>query len=166
MENLANPLLNPNPPSANQLGFVLVADEMNPNGGILARFPGFPAGQPLRIPSLGFTFYGATPSNTIYPTNIYSLEYDGFADFPQYPINLISDLNAFAGIYYVHNTYPAKSVGASPWLQHSATADVAGLHRCYQLLHVSPRRTGCRCWIRCERYRSSATPLPTCSSPI
>jgi hypothetical protein len=108
MENLANPLLNPSPPTANQLGFVLVADEMNPNGGILARFPGFPAGQPLQIPSLGFTLFGATPSNTIYPTNIYSMEYDGFADFPQYPINLISDLNAFAGIYYVHNTYPAN----------------------------------------------------------
>jgi hypothetical protein len=108
MENLANPLLNPSPPTANQLGFVLVGNEMNPNGGILARFPGFPAGQPLQIPSLGFTFYGATPSNTIYPTNIYSMEYDGFADFPQYPINLISDLNAFAGIYYVHNTYPAN----------------------------------------------------------
>ncbi len=114
MENLANPLLNPSPPTANQLGFVLVADEMNPNGGILARFPGFPAGQPLQIPSLGFTFYGATPSNTIYPTNIYSLEYDGFVDFPQYPINLVSDLNAFAGIYYVHNTYPANPLALPP----------------------------------------------------
>jgi len=114
MENLANPLLNPSPPTANQLGFVLVADEMNPNGGILARFPGFPAGQPLQIPSLGITFYGATPSNTIYPTNVYSLEYDGFADFPQYPIDLISDLNAFAGIYYVHNTYPANPSALPP----------------------------------------------------
>jgi PE-PPE domain/PE family len=114
MENLANPLLNPSPPTANQLGFVLVADEMNPNGGILARFPGFPAGQPLQIPSLGYTFYGATPSNTIYPTSIYSLEYDGFADFPQYPINLISDLNAFAGIYYVHSTYPGNPSALPP----------------------------------------------------
>jgi hypothetical protein len=114
MENLANPVLNPSPPSANQLGFVLVGEEMNPNGGLLARFPGFPAGQPLQIPSLGITFYGATPSNTIYPTNVYSLEYDGFADFPQYPINLISDLNAFAGIEYVHNTYPANPAALPP----------------------------------------------------
>ncbi len=114
MENLANPLLNPSPPTANQLGFVLVGDEMNPNGGILARFPGFPAGQPLQIPSLGITFYGATPSNTIYPTNVYSLEYDGFADFPQYPINLISDLNAFAGIVYVHGTYPLNPSALPP----------------------------------------------------
>jgi hypothetical protein len=114
MKNLANPMLNPNPPTANQLGFTLVADQMNPNGGLLARFPGFPAGQPLQIPSLGITFYGATPSNTIYPTNIYTLEYDGYADFPQYPINLISDLNAFAGIYYVHGTYFNLNPAAPP----------------------------------------------------
>jgi hypothetical protein len=114
MENLANPVLNPSPPTANQLGFVLLGDQMNPNGGILARFNGFPAGQPLQIPSLGITFYGATPSNTIYPTNVYSLEYDGYADFPQYPINLISDLNAFAGIYYVHGTYPANPAALPP----------------------------------------------------
>jgi hypothetical protein len=114
MQNLANPMLNPTPPSANQLGFTLVGDQMNPNGGILARFPGFPAGQPLQFPSLGITFYGATPSNTIYPTHIYTMEYDGFADFPQYPINLISDLNAFAGIYYVHNAYPDNPSAPPP----------------------------------------------------
>jgi len=107
-------VLNPSPPTANQLGFVLVGNEMNPNGGILARFPGFPAGQPLQIPSLGFTFYGATPSNTIYPTHIYTLEYDGYADFPQYPINFISDLNAFAGIYYVHPAYPDNPSSLPP----------------------------------------------------
>jgi hypothetical protein len=114
MQNLANPTLNPTPPTANQLGFTLVGDQMNPNGGILARFPGYPAGQPLQLPSLGYTFYGATPSNTIYPTNIYTLEYDGYADFPQYPINFISDLNAFAGIYYVHNTYPDNPSALPP----------------------------------------------------
>jgi len=114
MENLANPTLNPTPPTANQLGFTLMGNQMNPNGGIFARFPGFPNGQPLQFPSLGFTFYGATPSNTIYPTNIYTLEYDGFADFPQYPINFVSDLNAVAGILYVHGTYPTLNPSALP----------------------------------------------------
>ena len=104
MENLAK--MSSGAPTANQLGFTLLGDLMAPNGGIMARFPGFPAGQPLQTPSLGFTFYGATPSNTIYPTNIYTLEYDGYADFPQYPINFISDLNAVAGIAFVHGTYP------------------------------------------------------------
>ena len=41
MLNLANPLLNPNPPTANQLGFTLLGNQMNPNGGFFARFPGF-----------------------------------------------------------------------------------------------------------------------------
>ena len=114
MLNLANPTLNPNPPTANQLGFTLLGDQMNPNGGFFARFPGFPAGQPLQLPALGLTLYGATPSNTIYPTNIFTLQYDGWADFPQYPINVVSDLNAFAGIAFVHGTYPNLNPSALP----------------------------------------------------
>ncbi len=114
MENLANPMLNPSPPSSSQLGFTLLGDPMNPNGGIFARFPGFPAGQPVQLPSLGVEFYGATPPNTIYPTNIYTLEYDGAADFPQYPINFLADLNAFAGFLYVHGTYPYFNPSALP----------------------------------------------------
>jgi hypothetical protein len=97
MQKLA--LLGSNAPAPGQLNFVLVGNEMNPNGGLLSRFPN------LSIPSLGLTFYGATPPDTPYLTNIYTLEYDGFADFPQYPINLLSDLNAVAGILSVHTTY-------------------------------------------------------------
>ena len=58
----------------------------------------------LSIPALGITFNGPTPSD-LYPTTIWTQEYDGFADVPQYPINLLSDLNSLAGIYYVHPTY-------------------------------------------------------------
>jgi hypothetical protein len=85
-------------PSSLPVVFTLLGDPMNPNGGLLARFPG------LTMPSLGFTFYGATPGND-FATNIYTIEYDGFADFPQYPIDFLADLNALAGIYYVHGTY-------------------------------------------------------------
>ncbi|OBI90817.1 PE family protein [Mycobacterium asiaticum] len=91
--------LNPSgTPSALPIVFTLLGNPMNPNGGLLARFPG------LEMPSLGFTFYGATPANS-FETNIYTIEYDGFADFPQYPLNILADLNALAGIYYVHGTY-------------------------------------------------------------
>jgi PE-PPE domain/PE family len=89
-----------NPPPSSQLYFNLLADPMNPNGGLLERFAG------LFLPSLGLDFYGATPANTPWTTNIFSLEYDGFADFPQYPIDVLSDLNAVAGIAFVHPTYP------------------------------------------------------------
>ena len=36
---------------------------------------------------------------------MYTLEYDGFADFPRYPLNFLSDLNAFLGIAELHGTY-------------------------------------------------------------
>src|ERR1700744_1860497 len=90
--------------------FLLVADPSNPNGGALERFAGFeptsgPAvSDPLSLPSLGFVFDSATPSDD-YVTNIYTLEYDGFADFPRYPLNFLSDLNAFLGIATLHGTY-------------------------------------------------------------
>jgi hypothetical protein len=98
----------PNIPTPQQLGFTLLGNEMNPNGGALERFVG------LNLPSLGITAYGATPPNTPYPTAIYTLEYDGFADFPQYPINFISDLNAVAGIAFVHGTYPMINPATLP----------------------------------------------------
>lgn len=98
----------PNPPTADQLGFVLLGDPMNPNGGLFERFVG------LTFPSLGQTFYGATPSNTVWPTHIYTLEYDGIADWPRYPLDIFADLNAFAGLYYVHPTYPGLDPSALP----------------------------------------------------
>lgn len=80
------------------INFVFVGNEMNPNGGFLSRFPG------LDLPSLGIPFYGATPENA-YPTTNYAREYDGFADFPRYPIFFLSDLNAGLGIVFVHTQY-------------------------------------------------------------
>jgi hypothetical protein len=85
--------------SPSNVSFVFVGNELTPNGGLFARFPG------LVFPSIGLDFYGAMPTNTGYQVYNYTLEYDGFADFPQYPINLLSDLNAVAGIALVHTTY-------------------------------------------------------------
>jgi len=85
-------------PSDTPVNFVLVGNEMNPNGGLLSRFPG------LNLPSLGLPFYGATPENA-FPTTNYTLEYDGFADFPRYPLNVLSVLNAGLGIIFVHTKY-------------------------------------------------------------
>lgn len=85
-------------PQGTPVNFVLVGNEMNPNGGMLSRFPG------LNLPSLGLPFYGATPENA-FPTTNYTLEYDGFADFPRYPLNVLSVLNAGLGIIFVHTKY-------------------------------------------------------------
>lgn len=82
----------------NLLQFVLVGDPNAPNGGLSARFFG------LQLPSLGLSFDGATPAN-LYPTRIYTLEYDGFADYPPYPIDIFSDLNAAFGLVETHPLY-------------------------------------------------------------
>jgi len=85
--------------AADAVKFVLVGDPSNPDGGLLERFDG------LSLPSLGITFSGATPPDTVYDTTIYTQEYDGFADFPKFTLNFLADLNAFLGIEYVHPTY-------------------------------------------------------------
>ncbi len=84
------------------VNFVLIGDPVNPNGGIFARFPG------LTFPSIGGTFYAGTPANE-YPTVIYTGEYDGYADFPRYPIDVLSDVNALLGVLAVHGAYPTLS---------------------------------------------------------
>lgn len=86
-------------PDIDQLAFVLLGDGNNPNGGLLERFDG------ADIPAL-LTFAGATPDN-LYPTDVFTLEYDGWADFPKYPLNIVADLNALLGMATVHGTYAA-----------------------------------------------------------
>jgi hypothetical protein len=83
--------------------FVLVGDESVPNGGSVSSFD-IPVGADPSAPALGITFSGGQPSD-LYPTDVYTLEYDGFADFPRYPIDELSTLNAFFGIITQHLTY-------------------------------------------------------------
>ena len=70
------------------VNFVLVGDPMNPNGGMFTRFPG------LGLPHLGGMYSARYPGER--PTQPSSTrgEYDGFADFPRYPIDVFADLNA------------------------------------------------------------------------
>jgi hypothetical protein len=91
-----NNLIAAGSPYQHQLSFVLTGDPNNPNGGILERFAG------AYIPSLNIQFIGATPSNAPYAIQIYSAQYDGVADFPQYIFNPIADANALAGFVFVH----------------------------------------------------------------
>jgi hypothetical protein len=84
--------------SKDDVGFVLLADPNQPDGGLFERLSG------VSIPSLGITFNGATPDD-LYPTTIYMQAYDGFSDVPRYPINFLADLNSILGIQFVHPTY-------------------------------------------------------------
>ncbi len=89
--------------SPDDVHFVLVGDPQFPNGGFVNTFD-FPAGNTSAFIPFGASFLPPTPSD-LYPTDIYSLEYDGFADFPHYPTNLLSDLNADVGVFLAHFLY-------------------------------------------------------------
>jgi PE-PPE domain len=115
---LLNPTNTPGGSSipSGDLQFLLIGDPNNPNGGLLERFNGFEtvSGQTvqdeLNLPSVGVSFDGATPSDA-FPTDIYTLEYDGLADFPRYPLDFFSDLNAFLGFAEIHGTYLNQGLG-------------------------------------------------------
>ncbi len=85
--------------TAPDIDFVLAGDVGVPNGGFGARFPG------LHIPVLDWTYDGAHQTDTPFDTTVITRQYDGFADFPLYPLNLIALSNAALGLFYVH-TWP------------------------------------------------------------
>lgn len=93
LQGVANGSINA-PPVAD-LRFVLAGDPNNPDGGLFERFVG------LYLPGFNETFNGATP-DLAYQTHIYTIQYDGYADFPRYPLDFLADANAIAGIYYDH----------------------------------------------------------------
>ncbi|MCV7194424.1 PE-PPE domain-containing protein [Mycolicibacterium brumae] len=96
------------------LQFVLIGNPNRPNGGILERFLG------LHIPILDITTDGATPTDSgcgtptgcRFDTTDYSYQYDGYSDFPLYPLNVLADLNALAGIFAVHGYYQDADIDA------------------------------------------------------
>jgi hypothetical protein len=90
-----------NPPATS---FFLLENPNRPNGGILARAPG------LTIPILGVTFSGPTPTDTAFPTIDVARQYDGIADAPLNPLDLLSDVNAVFGYYYLHGSAPSLSL--------------------------------------------------------
>lgn len=84
--------------------FVLIGNPNRPNGGLFERLAAFGT-----VPILDATFGQPTPTDTtVLPavnTTDIAFQYDGVADFPKYPINLLADLNAVAGFWYIHGTY-------------------------------------------------------------
>lgn len=101
------------PPVGATVSFVLLSNENRPNGGILERFVG------VYIPILGITFNGATPTNSPEATPLTTVDiaaqYDGWADFPTNPLNLLADLNAVLGAVYLHGD--VKAYSGAPQLQ-------------------------------------------------
>ncbi|WNG94854.1 PE-PPE domain-containing protein [Mycobacterium sp. ITM-2016-00318] len=104
-------------PDAPDIDFVLGGDPNLPNGGLAARFPG------LHIPILNLTMNGPAATDTQFDTVEINEQYDGFSDFPLYPLNFVADLNAVLGIVYVHMygldlSLPAENPTESPAYQY------------------------------------------------
>jgi hypothetical protein len=78
-------------PDTSGLKFVLAENLNSPDGGIFTRLPG-----------IGGVTLPATPADTPYTTDIYSIEYSGASDFPQYANNIYADLNAVDGYIDLH----------------------------------------------------------------
>jgi hypothetical protein len=91
--------------------FVGIGVGNRPNGGITTRLNG------ITIPVFDFTFNGPAPTDPEFGFTTIDIarEYDGLADFPLYPLNLLADANALLGIVFVHGRYDEVSLDpASP----------------------------------------------------
>lgn len=91
------------------IAFVLIGNPNRPNGGLFERLALLGT-----VPILDATFGQPTPTNTGIQTTDIAFQYDGVADFPTYPINLLADLNAVAGFAYIHGTYLAPNAKSDP----------------------------------------------------
>ena len=93
---------------ANDLHFVLVGDPSTPDGGIYSEFG---------LTDIAPGINDLTPDN-LYPTDVYTLEYDPVADWPRYSLDVLSDLNAAEGLLFEHLAYlgltPQEISGAIP----------------------------------------------------
>lgn len=81
--------------------FVLAADPRRNDGGILTRLP-----KGVYVPVLGVTFGdGTSPQSQNTKVLQVSKQYDGVADAPTYVFNVVADVNAVMGYYYLHPGY-------------------------------------------------------------
>jgi len=82
------------------ISFILLSNEKRPNGGVLARFVG------AYLSILDIEFNGAAPTNSSPSAPLTTVDiayqYDGWADFPLNPLNLLADFNALMGMIFLH----------------------------------------------------------------
>jgi hypothetical protein len=119
-EEMNELLSNPGNLDLSHLSVTLLGDPNSPIGGILDRFQ-FPDGvgafslspEPQHVPFLDIPLGLETTPITGIATDIYTGEYDGWADFPEDPSNIFADVNALVGIETVHPYYPDPTPGVN-----------------------------------------------------
>lgn len=93
------------------ISFVMIGNTNRPNGGLFERLALLG-----HVPILDATFGLPAPTKTCTnrcATDI-AFEYDGVADFPLYPLNVLATLNALAGFWYIHGTYLSPDGRSDP----------------------------------------------------
>lgn len=90
--------------AAPAVSFIMLANLNRPNGGINSRFAG------ATIEELGWTFSSATPTDTPFLTVDVARQYDLFADFPSYPLNVFATANAVVALLYGAHDYTAVTL--------------------------------------------------------
>ena len=108
--------------------YVFVSNPNRPNGGILQRFNG------VSVPIVDITFNGATPTTGDITYDI-ARQYDGWADFPKYPLNLLATANALLGIVYLHGKYD-QDIDPSVLNDPSKTDKTVYNNTTYYLIHT------------------------------
>ncbi len=101
-------------PGDEPVSFILLANPMRPNGGILARV------EDVTIPLIGITFHGAAPTNSgctdsgtgpCYETVDVAQQYDLLGgDAPADLLNVLAWANSLAAYVYLHGAVPAATL--------------------------------------------------------
>jgi hypothetical protein len=126
---------------APDIDLVVGGDFNLPNGGLFARFPG------LYIPILDWSFNGPEPTDTQFDTVVITRQYDVFADFPLYPLNLVADVNALLGFFYAHSYSFDISLPSDPTMTSRRTRAPTATPTT-----TSSRHRTCRCSVRCAPW--------------
>jgi hypothetical protein len=122
--------------------FVLIGNPNRPNGGLFERLAVFGT-----VPILDATFGQPTPTDTSDEVNTtdFAFQYDGVADFPAVPWNLLAVLNAAAGFDFVHGTYldprgrPDPEEGELPY-----GYDAADIENAIKACQLNPSGANCQ----------------------
>jgi len=86
-------------PDTDELNFIMIAGMNRPNGGIAERFPG------LIVPFINVPLGGSPQTKTAYKVTDISWQYDPISDFPNYPLDVVSDLNSVLAFFSQHSDY-------------------------------------------------------------
>jgi hypothetical protein len=97
------------PGAGPDISFVVVGNA-RPNGGLLARDPSGLMTYLVVGVNRDELVTEPVPTDTQYSTVDIAIQYDGLSDFPLNPLNLLADLNAWAGMALLHPTYLDRSL--------------------------------------------------------